>query len=140
QILEGKAARPQVRHLSERFSSVFEGIIGLHSMRRSATSLLLTGLFGMVSGLWAQQPAPPPPQHPAAPESIFKVDVNLVNVFVTVTDSQGSPVGGLTKDNFILKEDDRDQKISVFDKESALPLSIALAIDTSMSMCRDLPL
>lgn len=70
----------------------------------------------------------------------MKVDVNLVNVFVTVTDQRGSPIGGLTKDNFILKEDDHDQQIKVFDRESALPLSIALAIDTSLSTRHDLPL
>ena len=70
----------------------------------------------------------------------MKVDVNLVNVFVTVTDERGAPIGGLTKDNFILKEDDHDQQIKVFDRESALPLSIALAIDTSLSTRHDLPL
>src|ERR1700689_2461885 len=58
------------------------------------------------------------------PNSTFKVDVKLVNVFVTVTDDHGAPVGGLTKDNFNLLEDGAPQTISVFDKESALPLSI----------------
>jgi Ca-activated chloride channel family protein len=46
----------------------------------------------------------------------------------------------LTKENFLLKEDDHEQQIKVFDKESALPLSIALAIDTSLSTRHDLPL
>ena len=113
-------------------------------MRKPATSLILASLFSLVPGLCAQQPATALPsqsqQHPNEPETTLKVDVNLVNVFVTVTDGQGSPVGGLTKENFILKEDDREQKISVFDKESALPLSIALAIDTSLSTRHDLPL
>lgn len=49
-------------------------------------------------------------------------------------------MGGLTKENFVLKEDDREQKISVFDRQSAVPLSIALAVDTSLSTRRDLPL
>jgi Ca-activated chloride channel family protein len=66
--------------------------------------------------------------------------VNLVNVFVTVTDAHGAPIGGLVKENFVLKEDDHVQKIAVFDKESAVPLSIALAIDTSLSTHHDLPL
>ena len=70
----------------------------------------------------------------------FKVDVKLVNVFVTVTDEHGSPVGNLTKDNFQLFEDSLPQKISVFDKESALPLSIVLDIDTSLSTRKDLSL
>ena len=73
-------------------------------------------------------------------ESTLKVDVKLVNVYVTVTDAHGSPVAGLKKDDFKLQEDGRDQTISVFDKESALPLSIALAIDTSLSTRHDLPL
>ena len=66
--------------------------------------------------------------------------MNLVNVFVTVTDAHGAPIGGLAKENFVLKEDDHEQKIAVFDKESAVPLSIGLAIDTSLSTNHDLPL
>jgi Ca-activated chloride channel homolog len=70
----------------------------------------------------------------------LKVDVKLVNVFVTVTDSHGAPVGGLVKENFALKEDGKDQKIAVFNRESELPLSIVLAVDTSLSTRKDLPL
>jgi Ca-activated chloride channel family protein len=75
-----------------------------------------------------------------SPESTLKVDVKLVNVYVTVTDGHGAPVAGLKKENFVLQEDGRPQTISVFDKESAVPLSIALAIDTSLSTRHDLPL
>jgi Ca-activated chloride channel family protein len=75
-----------------------------------------------------------------ATDTTFKVDVKLVNVFVTVTDERGAPVAGLTKDNFQLLEDDSPQKVSVFDKESELPLSIVLDIDTSLSTRRLLPL
>src|SRR5271170_391936 len=74
------------------------------------------------------------------PETTLKVDVKLVNVFVTVTDAHGAPVASLQKENFILKEDGKEQKIAIFDKESALPLSIALAVDTSLSTRKDLPL
>ncbi|MBZ5599292.1 MAG: VWA domain-containing protein [Acidobacteriia bacterium] len=74
------------------------------------------------------------------PETTITVDVKLVNVFVTVTDSHGSPVANLQKENFQLREDGREQKIAVFDRESALPLSIVLAIDTSLSTRKDLPL
>ncbi len=74
------------------------------------------------------------------PDTTFKVDVKLVNVFVTVTDEHGGPIASLKKENFQLKEDGSDQKIAVFDKESALPLSIVLAIDTSLSTRKDLPL
>jgi len=121
-------------------------------MRKPATSLLLATLMFCVWGVQAQQSSTPESKTPATKtrtpssiqtedqsESKFKVDVNLINVFVTVTDAKGAPVGGLTKENFLLREDGRDQVIKVFDKESALPLSIALAIDTSLSTRHDLP-
>ena len=97
--------------------------------------------------LWAQQgPDSQKPQKPSSSErqsestTTLKVNVNLVNVFVTVTDPHGAPVGGLTRENFVLKEDDSEQTIKIFAKESALPLSIALAVDTSLSTRHDLPL
>lgn len=70
----------------------------------------------------------------------IKVEVKLVNVFVTVTDQHGAPVGNLQKEDFQVLEDGVPQEISVFDKESALPLSIVLDIDTSLSTRKDLPL
>ncbi|MGB0108787.1 MAG: VWA domain-containing protein [Terriglobales bacterium] len=74
------------------------------------------------------------------PETTFKVDVKLVNVFVTVTDARGAPVANLQKENFVLKEDGKEQRIAIFGRESALPLSIVLAVDTSLSTRKDLPL
>ena len=113
-------------------------------MKKVATSLLAAGLVFGRCGLWAQQTSNPQtasqPEGQSEPATTLRVDVNLVNVFVTVTDAHGAPVGGLTKENFILQEDGREQKIAVFDKESALPLSIALAVDTSLSTRHDLPL
>jgi len=104
-------------------------------MRKSATLSLLL----VCAVVQAQQaPVKNPPQ--AEPAPTLKVDVKLVNVFVTVTDAHGGPVAGLKKENFKLQEDGRDQTISVFDKESAVPLSIALAVDTSLSTRHDLPL
>lgn len=112
-------------------------------MRRFLTTLLSAALMVCGCGLWGQQsstqPAPPVGQK-SEPATTLKVDVNLVNVFVTVTDAHGAPIGGLTQDNFILKEDGQEQKIAVFSRESALPISIALAIDTSLSTRHDLPL
>ncbi len=81
-----------------------------------------------------------PPDSDQNQDTTFRVNVKLVNVFVTVTDPRGAPVGNLVKDNFQILEDGNPQKISIFAKESALPLSIALEIDTSLSTRRDLPL
>src|SRR5437667_1897779 len=91
--------------------------------------LLLTSC--LIASVWAQEPShgsDPGPQT-SQPSTTLKVDVKLVNVFVTVTDAHGAPVGGLAKDNFAVLEDGHEQKISIFDKQSAMPLSIALAID-----------
>ena len=99
-------------------------------MRQAATvGLLLLICVGVCLPCGAQEPDP-----------TFKVNVKLVNVFVTVTDEHGAPIANLKKDNFELREDGKEQKISVFDKESALPLSIVLAVDTSLSTRKDLPL
>jgi Ca-activated chloride channel homolog len=95
------------------------------------------------SSTGSSTPAAPSQSRESPPDNsseTIKVDVKLVNVFVTVTDQQGAPIGGLGKDNFQLREDGVAQKIAVFDKESALPLSIALEIDTSLSTRKDLPL
>ena len=104
-------------------------------MRKSATVILLL----LACAAFAQKVGGQPQSQTGA-ETTLKVDVKLVNVYVTVTDVRGSPIAGLKKENFRLQEDGREQTISVFDKESALPLSIALAIDTSLSTRQDLPL
>ena len=68
----------------------------------------------------------------------ISVNVRLVNVFVNVTDDKGATVPGLTKDEFLLSEDNHPQKIAVFERQSELPLEIVLAIDTSGSVHKDL--
>jgi Ca-activated chloride channel family protein len=81
----------------------------------------------------AQSPNPqqsPPPR--------YHVNVRLVNVFVNVTDATGAPVGGLSQKDFSLLEDGVPQKISYFDRETSMPLSLVLAIDTSGSVRKDL--
>ncbi len=70
----------------------------------------------------------------------LRVNVRLVNVFATVTDAHGAPISDLSKEDFRLLEDGVPQTISVFDRESEIPLSIVLAIDTSESTRKDLKL
>jgi Ca-activated chloride channel family protein len=73
-----------------------------------------------------------------AQETNFKVDVKLVNIFVNVTDSNGAIVGGLARNDFKVSEDGRPQEIAVFERQSELPLNLALAIDTSGSVRKDM--
>ncbi len=67
----------------------------------------------------------------------LSVHVRLVSVFVNVTDAHGAPVPNLSKENFLLSEDGRPQSISVFEKQSGVPLALVLAIDTSGSTHKD---
>ncbi len=73
-------------------------------------------------------------------DSTIRVNVRLVNVFTTVTDTHGAPISDLTKDDFKITEDGVPQTISIFSRESELPLNVVLAIDTSESTRRDMKL
>src|SRR5277367_714305 len=121
-------------------------------MRIRIVQILLASLTWLPLAAGAQSPGgagigvgpitsnPAPQDQPPVPIATppIRVDVKLVNVFVNVTDANGAPVGGLTKDNFTLAEDGRPQKIAVFDRESAVRLQIVLAIDTSGTVHKDM--
>jgi Ca-activated chloride channel family protein len=63
----------------------------------------------------------------------LKVDVDLVLVNATVSDSLGRMVTGLQKENFQLWEDKVEQKVEYFSSEET-PLSIGLIFDATGSM------
>jgi Ca-activated chloride channel homolog len=100
--------------------------------------LLAMALVGAVRARGQERPQPNSGQQ--ANEPAFRVNVRLVNVFTTVTDSHGAPVADLNKEDFRVLEDGHPQAISVFGKESELPLSIVLEVDTSPSTERDFKL
>jgi Ca-activated chloride channel homolog len=80
-----------------------------------------------------QQQLPSQADQGEDPSATFKVNVKLVNVFTTVTDASGAPISTLKQEDFQVFEDDKPQQIAVFHRESELPLSIVVAIDTSLS-------
>jgi len=69
----------------------------------------------------------------------FSTGVKVVNVFATVRDTKGQIVRDLNKDDFVLDEDGRPQNIQYFTRETDLPLTIGLLVDTSGSTRRVLP-
>ena len=73
------------------------------------------------------------------PRSGERVDVSLVELFVVVTDPGGRPVRGLSRDDFVIREEGRPQEISTFSDASDLPLTLGMAIDSSASMFVKLP-
>jgi VWFA-related protein len=66
----------------------------------------------------------------------FSSEVKVVNLLATVHDKRGALVRDLTKDDFSLLEDKRPQTIRYFSKESDLPLTLGLMVDTSMSQAK----
>ena len=69
-------------------------------------------------------------------EPTFSTDVKVVNVLATVRTKKNEIVRDLTKDDFLLSENGRLQTIRYFSRESELPLTVGLMIDTSMSQQR----
>src|SRR5271165_1099335 len=80
----------------------------------------------------AQSPNPKNPQ-PSSPRGTIKVNVNLVNVLVSVLDEHNRPAPDLPIEAFQVFEEGVAQKIDVFEPETKLPLDLALMIDASMS-------
>jgi VWFA-related protein len=102
---------------------------------RSLRPLLLASVF-LASRLLAQQkpstPEQTPAQTPAAAPTIA-VDARLVNLPVIVRDKKGALIQNLTKDDFVLQVDGKPQTIRYFDKDTNLPLTLGLLVDTSLS-------
>jgi len=66
----------------------------------------------------------------------ISVKVKVVNLLATVRDKHGQIIPNLTKDDFTLTEDGRPQTIAFFSRESDLPLTLGLLVDTSLSQGR----
>ena len=73
-----------------------------------------------------------PQQQPGDTE--IRIEVEAVNLLVSVTTKRGRSVTDLKQENFRVLEDGQVQTITNFGIESELPLSIALLIDTSASV------
>jgi VWFA-related protein len=81
-------------------------------------------LFFSVATVWAQE------------VPTFKTSVNVVTLLATVRDHDGRIVNNLTSADFVLLEDGVPQKIGYFSRESDLPLTVGLLVDTSRSQTR----
>jgi Ca-activated chloride channel family protein len=90
-----------------------------------------------------QLPPPPPapvykpkPTPTPAPEEleVVRVTSNLIVVPVSVTDTNGQPVLGLTANDFRIEEDGHAQQIAQLGDPEQVPLDIALLVDVSSSV------
>jgi VWFA-related protein len=69
-------------------------------------------------------------------EATFSTEVKVVNLLATVRTKSGQLVNDLTKDDFSLIENKHPEDIRYFSRESDLPLTIGLLVDTSLSQTR----
>src|SRR4051794_19302713 len=66
----------------------------------------------------------------------FSTEVKVVNVLATVRNKSGQVVRDLSKEDFVLLENGKPQTIRYFSRESDLPLTVGLLVDTSLSQTR----
>jgi VWFA-related protein len=109
-------------------------------MRRNNISfwfgaLALTGALVIAVVPAGSQQNPPPPAKPKAPgqEPTIRREVTVVNVFATVRDKNKRIITGLKQEDFRLFENEREEKVAFFSKETSLPITLGLLIDTSGS-------
>jgi VWFA-related protein len=69
----------------------------------------------------------------AQDEPTFSANVRVVNVLATVRDKKGGIIKDLSKDDFTVSENGRPQVIRYFSRETDIPLTLGLMVDTSMS-------
>jgi len=91
---------------------------------------------------WAQfKPADSPPaanpqphaKNAPAAQPTFGIKVNLVRLLVSVRDNAGVLCTNLKKQDFVVQDTGIPQDIAVFERNTSLPLSVAILIDTSGS-------
>lgn len=104
----------------------------LRARARSGFGLLLT-LLTMVGGSAQAQTSELSGEDPT-----IRVNVRLVRVLATVKNPTGSLVGSLNKEDFEIRDNGALQEISVFERQTDQPLSVAVLIDTSGSTAKDL--
>jgi VWFA-related protein len=69
-------------------------------------------------------------------EPTFSTGVKVVNILATVTTKKGEIVRDLSQEEFQVSENGRPQEIRYFSRDTDLPLTLGLLIDTSMSQRR----
>jgi von Willebrand factor type A domain len=100
---------------------------------RPLRPVLVAAALLLPASLHAQsKPATPEPA-PASTAPTIAVDARLVNLPVVVRDKKGALIQNLTKDDFVLQVDGKPQTVRYFDKDTNLPLTLGLLVDTSLS-------
>jgi Ca-activated chloride channel family protein len=109
-------------------------------VRVRITLAVLAAALVFSVGLSAQQPQQPeqPPAPPPAPQTNgtppIRQNVSLVDILFTVLNRQNKIVADLNKENFRVFDDNAEQEIRFFNRQTDLPLRVGLLLDTSNSI------
>src|SRR5579863_2554880 len=102
-------------------------------MRSERLKLYVAAAALAIPLLWAASPLGAGQNLDPSQQGI-RVQVNLVNLFATVRDKKTKQiVSSLEQGDFKVTEDGVEQKVSFFSRESTLPITLGLLIDTSGS-------
>jgi len=84
--------------------------------------------------------SPTPPRQPSEPEAeVIRVETNLVNTLFTAVDKDHHFITTLRAEDVRIFESDVAQPVSLFERETDRPLSLAILVDTSASQMGVLP-
>lgn len=119
---------------------------------------LIQGSSLIINGVRAQEEPPPAPEvkrprrsNETSPptresdagrqdEEVVRIDTDLANVLFTAVDKNKRFVTGLQREDVRVLEDGVEQDIFTFERQTDLPLSLAVLIDVSVSQEKTLPL
>jgi VWFA-related protein len=124
-----RTRRPDALELTE-FQRPADWPIQFHSEAPALLDRMLAG-----------EGPPPPRRAEAGPEfggsdALFRSDVRMVNLMVSVSDGQGRPVTGLTGADFSVREGGEAQKVEFAGSEET-PFNLAMLLDLSGSARQD---
>jgi Ca-activated chloride channel family protein len=119
------------------------------SKRYTRVNVLIAALYVVLATTWwtaanaqQQEKAPKPTASPAQPKLGTELDgpvivnTDLITLTVTVTDTYGRYVSGLSKNAFTILEEKQPQEITYFSDDDA-PVSVGVIFDVSGSMSGD---
>src|SRR4051812_9553839 len=104
--------------------------------RQACIFALSLALMGTLSAQSSAPSAAAPRMQSEGQAPTFSSHVKVVNVLATVRDKDGKIVRDMNKEDFQLEEDGRPQAIKYFSRETDMPLTLGLLVDTSLSQLR----
>lgn len=78
-------------------------------------------------------------QNPAEDDEVVRVETELANILLTALDKNQRFITTLRREDVRVLEDNVPQELSIFQRETDLPLTLTILIDTSRSQERTLP-